>query len=78
MLRPNKHSHPDSTPINVAVMLLARLKKKRIDEFESLRVYAKKSVKGGDALFIPAINLLYLLGLIEYLSKTDSIEYIGR
>lgn len=78
MLRPSKYSHPDSTTISVVVLLLARLRKRRIDEFENLRIFAKKSVKGGDILFIPAMHVLYLLGLVEYLPKTDSIEYVGR
>jgi hypothetical protein len=33
MLRPTKHSHPDRTVINVALVLLARLKARRIDEY---------------------------------------------
>lgn len=32
----------------------------------------------GDVLFLPSLNFLYLLGLIEYHPKTDSIEYVGQ
>ena len=77
MLRPTKHSHPDRTVINVALLLLIRLKSRRLADYESLRKYAKKSVTGGDVLFLPALNFLYLLGLIDYRPKTDSIEYLG-
>lgn len=28
-------------------------------------------------LFLPALNLLFLLGLIEYRPKTDAVEYVG-
>jgi len=77
MLRPTKHSHPDRTVINVSLLLLARLKKRRLDGYDSLREYAKKAVTGGDVLFLPALNFLYLLGLIEYRPKTDAIEYVG-
>lgn len=77
MLRPNKYSHPDRTVINVAYILLARLKMKRIDEFSALLNYIKKRVQGGETLFLPALNFLYVLGLIEYRPKTDSIEYVG-
>ncbi|MBI2800735.1 MAG: hypothetical protein HYX63_10740 [Gammaproteobacteria bacterium] len=77
MLRPTKHSHPDRTVINVSLLLLARLKTRRLDEYDSLRKYAKKAVIGGDVLFLPALNFLYLLGLIDYRSKTDSVEYVG-
>lgn len=77
MLRPSKHSHPDRTVINVSVLLLARLKRLRLDEYDGLRKYAKKSVIGGDVLFLSALNFLYLLGLVEYRPKTDTVEYVG-
>jgi hypothetical protein len=76
MLRPGKHSHPDRTVINVAVLLFVRLKARRVGEYEELRQYVKKAVSGGDVLFLPALNFLFLLGLIRYLRKTDSIEYL--
>lgn len=77
MLRPTKHSHPDRTVINVSLLLLKRLKKDRIGDYDTLRKNIKKSITGGDILFLPALNFLYLLGLIEYHQKTDAIEYIG-
>ena len=77
MLRPTKHSHPDHTVINVSLLLMARLKKRRVDEYDVLRMFAKKSVVGGDVLFLPALNFLYLMGLIEYRPKTDAVEYMG-
>lgn len=77
MLRPTKHSHPDRTVINVSLLLLLRLKKKRVEDYSALRNYAKKSVIGGDVLFLPALNFLFLMGLIDYRPKTDAVEYIG-
>lgn len=77
MLRPTKHSHPDRTVINVSLLLISRLRAQRLNEYDVLRRYAKKHVIGGDVLFLPALNLLYLLGLIEYRPKIDSIEYVG-
>lgn len=77
MLRPTKHSHPDRTVINVSLLLLSRLKARRFDEYDVLRKFAKKNVVGGDVLFLPALNFLYLLGLIEYRPKTDAVEYVG-
>ena len=76
MLRPTKHSHPDRTVMNVAVLLFLRLKAKRIGQYEDLRQYIKKAVSGGEVLFLPALDFLFLLGLIRYLPKTDSIEYL--
>ena len=69
MLRPTKHSHPDRTVVNVALLLLMRIRKRRLEGYGALRGYAKKAVAGGDVLF--------LLGLIEYRPKTDAIEYVG-
>ena len=76
MLRPTKHSHPDRTVIHVSLLLLARLKTRRLEQYDALRKFAKKAVAGGDVLFLPALNFLYLLGLIEYRSKTDAVEYL--
>ncbi len=73
MLRPTKHSHPDRTVINVSLLLLARLKTRRLEDYDSLRKYAKKAVVGGDVLFLPALNFLFLMGLIDYRPKTDAV-----
>jgi hypothetical protein len=59
------------------MLLLSRLKSRRVDEYDVLRKYAKKTVVGGDVLFLPALNFLYLMGLIEYRPKTDAVEYVG-
>lgn len=77
MLRPTKHSHPDRTVINLSLLLLSRLKTRRVDEYDVLRKLAKRNVVGGDVLFLPALNFLYLMGLIEYRPKTDAVEYVG-
>ena len=76
MLRPTKHSHPDRTVINVSLLLLSRLKDRRVDEYDVLRKFARKHVVGGDVLFLPALNFLYLMGLVEYSHKTDAMEYV--
>jgi hypothetical protein len=77
MLRPTKHSHPDRTVVNVALVLLKHLRKNRFGRYSDLRAFSKKSVQGSDTLFLPALNFLFLLGLIEYKPKTDAIEYVG-
>ena len=76
MLSPTKHSHPDRTLVSVALLVLARLRKYRIEDYETLRAIVKK-VPGGDVLFLPSLNFLFLLGLIEYRPKNDSVEYVG-
>jgi hypothetical protein len=77
MLRPSKHSHPDRTVVNVALLLLTRLRVRRLDDYDALRKYARGAVVGGDVLFLPSLNFLYLMGLVEYHPKTDALEYVG-
>lgn len=77
MLRPSKHAHPDRTIINVALLLLGRLREFRLCKYDALLTFARKRVAGGEVLFLPSLNLLFLLGLIEYHPKTDAIEYVG-
>lgn len=76
MLRPTKHSHPDKTVISVALVLLRHLRKQRVAEYDALRAAARKAAgSAGEVFFLPAINFLYLLGLVNYHSKTDAFEY---
>jgi ABC-3C biological conflict system middle component len=77
ILRPTKYSHPDRTVVNVAFLALAQLRKRRLVDYSSLLGLAKRNVEGGGTLFLPAMNLLYALGLVEYRSKIDSFEYVG-
>lgn len=77
MLRPTKHSHPDRTVVAVALLLLARLRARRLEPYDALLQYTRRAVVGGDVLFVPAVNLLFLMGLIEYRPKTDSFEFVG-
>ncbi|AXK41331.1 ABC-three component system middle component 8 [Erythrobacter aureus] len=77
MLKPSKHAHPDRTVVNVAILLLSRLRAQRICDYQTLLDFVRKAVAGGEVLFLPSLNFLYLLGLIEYHPKTDAIEYVG-
>jgi hypothetical protein len=63
--------------MNVSMLLLGRLKARRVEEYEALKKLVKRNVSGGDVLFLPAMNLLYLLGLVEYRPKTDAFESLG-
>jgi hypothetical protein len=60
------------------MLLLARLKGRRVEEYDALKKFVKKNVSGGDVLFLPAVSLLYLLGLVDYRPKTDAFEYLGH
>jgi len=78
MIRPSKHAHPDKTLVAVATLLLERLRKRRAAGFDELRDYLDKKRQGVGALFLPALHMLFLLGLVAYRPKTDAFEYTGR
>ncbi|MDO8931144.1 MAG: hypothetical protein Q7U97_02005, partial [Rhodocyclaceae bacterium] len=77
MLKPSKHAHPDKTVVAVATLLLHRLKTQRVENFDNLRQYLAGVRAGVGTLFLPALNLLFVLGLVEYRPKTDAFEYTG-
>jgi hypothetical protein len=77
LLRPGKHSHPDQTVLSVATILLQQLRRSKLDSYEGLRAMIRRRVRGGELLFLPALDLLFLLGLIEYRPKTDVVEFVG-
>ena len=78
MLRPSKHSHPDSTVLAAATTLLKKLRRHRAVRYDDLKVALDESSRSADFLFMPAMSLLHLLGLVKYRPATDSFEYAGK
>lgn len=78
MISPKKHNHPDKTLVYTSYLMLDKLRKERVLNYDNLLKYVKENVTSGEFLFMPSLNFLYLLGLIEYKTRTDSIEYIER
>lgn len=78
MLRPNKHSHPDQTVLAAATVLLRELRKKRAVPYDELMTALAKKSRSADFLFLPAVSLLHILGLLDYRAATDSFEYRGN
>jgi len=77
-LIPCKGSHPDKTVLAVSLLIMKQLKKKRIEKFDKLYELILNQNKYANSLFMPAINILFMLGLIEYHAKNDSMEYTGK
>jgi hypothetical protein len=77
VIAPSKHSHPDRTALYLASVLLQHLKRVRVSAYTELLGVAKKRVAGAEAIFLPALGLLFLLGLVDYRKKTDSFEFVG-
>lgn len=78
MIKPSKHDHPDKTVMYTSFIMLKELRKKRVVSYSNLYQLIKSKVTSGEFLFMPSLNFLFLLGLIEYRVKTDSIEYIEK
>lgn len=73
MIKPTKHSNPDQTIIGVAALLLKQLSKSGVEKYDRLEETVESNIEGGKYLFLPALNLLYLLGVINY-HKSNSQE----
>ncbi len=76
-IMPSKHSNPDQTVIGVAAFLLKDLSASGVEKYDVLVDKVDNAIDGGRYLFLPALNLLYLLGVIEYHKKSDVFEYAG-
>lgn len=76
MIFPTKHSNPDKTVIAVVFIILSSLKMKHSQSYFNLRALVRD--RKCDALFIPAMDLLFLFGLINYYPQTDTFEFTGK
>ena len=77
-LSPTKHAHPDKTVMAISCKALEKLRKERIMPFDDFSDFLVSSKLGTKPLLMPSLNFLFLLGLVEYRSKTDSIEYVAQ
>ena len=58
MLRPTKHSHPDRTVVNVALLLLKHLRKRRLDRYGELRHKLLATMPSGDRMCLEYIEAM--------------------
>lgn len=77
MLKPTKHTDPNRSLLVITAVMLDRLRRRRLIPFDDLRDDLRAKHTGVDRLFVPALNLLHMLGLIQYHMKIDSFEYVG-
>lgn len=76
MIRPEKHLDLNSCVLRAASILLSKLKNVRVCTYSDLRASLAVIGEDMDVTFVHAVNLLFLLGRIEYHPQTDSLEYI--
>lgn len=75
---PNKSTDPDLTVLAVAVSILQHVKKKKIALYSDVYHIIHKKNEKASYFFNLALELLFILSLIEYYPKNDLIEYIGK
>lgn len=77
MIRPNKHTNPDLTILNISGLLIKRLKRTKVKSFKELEdIVCQYDTRAKD-LFLPTLQFLFVLGVIEYYPKNDKIELIS-
>ena len=75
MLTARKHLDLDTSVLRLCSIVLKELTKRGVMELEKLRAIVVKRVgPDGDLQFIPALNLLFLLGCLEYHLMNDTLE----
>lgn len=77
VLKVGKHSHPDQTVLAAATILLRELRKLKVVSFDDLKAALVRKKIDAEFLYTPALSLLFMLGLVEYLPKNDTFAYVG-
>lgn len=77
MILARKHLDPNTCVLRVMTLILGELVRRRVAELDTLRQLVQRR-SGDDALisFLPALEVLYLLGKIDFHPKTDTIELL--
>lgn len=78
MIRPGKHLNLDLCVLRIATIVLSHLQRHRVECFQKL-LQKVRDTAGDDAevWFIPALDLLFLLGRLNYLPQRDTVEYVA-
>jgi len=75
MLKLDKHTNPSLSVVNVAGLIIDRLRKNGDTHYnellEALKESASESVK---EVYLYALSFLFLVGRIEYISENDTFK----
>lgn len=75
MLKPDKHTNPKLSIINIAGLLIKELKQKEISTYDELLTsLIKQTNESAKEVFLYANYFLFLLGRIEYIPNLDSLR----
>lgn len=76
MIRPDRHTNPDVSVINISAYILKQLNSFYDISYDDLMKKVLDNVGENAKENYPyALNFLYLLGKIVYLEQTDSFKY---
>ena len=77
MIKPGKYTDLNCTTIEVISIVLQAVKANGAMKFDELYdlIILKKGNRSKD-IFISSLNILFLLGKLNYIEKLDSIGYI--
>ncbi|WP_425462540.1 ABC-three component system middle component 8 [Martelella lutilitoris] len=77
MLRAKKHIDPNTCTLRVITLVLGELLRRRTVTFDELRNFVvRRAGPDAELAFLPAMEVIFLLGRVEYREKTDSFEYV--
>ncbi|MDP1563528.1 MAG: hypothetical protein Q8M16_19275 [Pirellulaceae bacterium] len=78
MIRPEKHLNLNLCVLRIATIVLSHLQRHRVESFHILlQKVRNKAGDDAEVWFIPALDLLFLLGRINYLPQRDTVEYVA-
>ena len=77
MLLPRKHLDPNTCTLRIVALALAELLKRRAVKYDDLRsTMVRRAGADAELAFLPAMEVLFLLGRVEYRENTYSFEYV--
>lgn len=77
MLIPTKHMDLDNSLIRISALIIKIIKRAKIIKCnELLDKLINSEGENVRYSFLPALNFIFLFGLIEYYPKTDSLAFI--
>ena len=79
MIQPDRYTNPDFSVINISSVILEKLiKENRISYDKLLKEVIYKVGDEAKENYPYALNFLFLLGKINYISQNDSFEYLNQ
>jgi hypothetical protein len=76
MIKPDRHTNPDYSVVNISAFILRQLKSQYNVSYDKLLEKVIKNIGEQARENYPyALNFLYLLGKVKYMTATDTFTY---